>query len=130
MIADDEPTIRDVTRMILEDAGYEVITAGDGNEAIQKIMVEMPNLVLLDILMPGMDGFEVCRVLKSDSKTKQIPIVMFTVRSRADGYEYARQVGCDGYFTKPFAPNDLVAEVEKHLRLITLIKNSSQKDIH
>ena len=102
--------------MILEDAGYEVITAGDGNEAVQKVMVEMPDLVLLDILMPGMNGLEVCKVLKSDSKTKQIPIVMFTVRSRDEGDELARQIGCDGYFNKPFAPNDLVVEVEKHLR--------------
>jgi CheY-like chemotaxis protein len=115
MIVDDESRIRDLTRMILEDAGYEVITAGNGNEAIQKIMVEMPDLVLLHILMPEMNGLEVCKVLKSDPKTNQIPIVMFTVRSRDDGYELAREAGCDGYFNKPFAPNDLVAEVEKHL---------------
>ena len=116
MVVDDESRIRDLARMILEDKGYEVITVGNGNEAVQKITVEMPDLVLLDILMPGMNGFEVCKVLKSDPKTKQIPIVMFTVRSRDEGYELARQVGCDGYFNKPFAPHDLVAEVKKHLR--------------
>jgi len=115
LVVDDESTIRDLAQMILEDAGYRVVLAQNGKEALQKIQAEAPDLVLLDMVMPEMSGLEVCKRLKSDPKTKLIPVVMFTVLGRDTDVEKAKQGGCDSYFVKPFTPSYLVAEVKRHL---------------
>ena len=116
LVVDDEPTIRELAQIILQDEGYSVITAENGVDAIQKVRDEIPDLVLLDIVMPGMNGFEVCRILKTEAKAKFIPIVMFTVLGRDTDMKFAKESGCDGYFLKPFSPEDLIAEVKNRLR--------------
>ena len=116
LVVDDEPTIRELAQIILQDEGYSVITAENGVDAIQKVKDEMPDLVLLDIVMPGMNGNDVCRILKTEAKTKFIPIVMFTVLGRDKDMKLAGESGCAGYFLKPFSPEDLIAEVQKRLR--------------
>jgi DNA-binding response OmpR family regulator len=118
LVVDDEPTIRELAQIILQDEGYHVITAENGVEAIQKVKDEMPDLVLLDMVMPGMSGPEVCRALKAEAKVKFIPIVMFTVLGRDTDMKLAEQSGCSGYFVKPFTPQDLVAEVRSQLKRI------------
>ena len=116
LVVDDEPTIRELAQIILQDEGYSVITAENGVDAIQKVKDEIPDLVLLDVVMPGMNGLEVCRILKTEAETKFIPIVMFTVLGRDTDMKVAGESGCDGYFLKPFSPEDLIAEVKNRLR--------------
>ena len=114
LIVDDEESIRDLAQTILEDRGYEVITTANGSKAIEAFQLEQPDLVLLDICMPGMNGFEVCTVLKSQNFSKEVPVVMFTVSSGEDDRKLAKEGGCNGYFLKPFSSDDLVREVEKY----------------
>jgi two-component system alkaline phosphatase synthesis response regulator PhoP len=116
LVVDDEPRIRELTQMILEDKGYRVITAENGVEALQKAERETPDLVLLDVVLPGISGVEVCRILKSQAKTRSIPLVMFTVLGRDVDQRLAEESGCDGYFLKPFTPEDLFSEVKKYLK--------------
>ena len=117
LVVDDEPSIRDLVQMILENEGYHVITAGNGVEAIERVRSEKPDLVLLDVMMPAMNGFEVCRRLKDqDSNEDPVRIVMFTVLGSDLDRKFAEESGCDGFFVKPFAPEDLIVEVAKYLK--------------
>ena len=116
LVVDDEPRIRELTQMILEDKGYRVITAENGVEALLKAERETPDLVLLDVVLPGISGVEVCRILKSQAKTRSIPLVMFTVLGRDVDQRLAEESGCDGYFLKPFTPEDLSSEVKRYLK--------------
>lgn len=114
LVVDDEPRIRELTRMVLENEGYRVAVASDGVEAIEKSLVEAPDLVLLDLKLPKMDGFKACKAIKSQSsRARSTPVIAFTVldvdRKLID------EVGFDGYFKKPFAPEELVREVRKYL---------------
>ncbi len=113
LVVDDESSIRDLTSMILEDHGYMVITAENGTEAIEKFRREKPNLIFLDIRMPGISGFETCKELKRLNPTAKV--VIFTVSESEDDRKRAREMKCDGYFLKPFTAEDLIWEVEKQL---------------
>lgn len=123
LVADDEPDIRNLVRMILEGEGYQVFLASNGAEALQKVEIELPDLILLDVVMPAKSGWEVCKTLKSREKTKHIPIVIFSVLSTVLGDDVSRkraeEYGCDGYLAKPFTPDGLLAEVKKHLYRVT-----------
>jgi DNA-binding response OmpR family regulator len=125
MIVDDEADMVDAARMVLEMEGYEVVTAYGGEEALQKAESELPDLILLDQAMPGKTGVEVCRILKVNSKTKNIPVLIFTA-SGVDFESLVVEAGADGYFRKPFAPEDLVREVKKHLDQARARKSSDQ----
>ena len=116
LVVDDEPSIRELAQLILENEGYNVITAASGVETIQKATVEMPDLVLLDVVMPGVSGLDTCRMLKGEARTRSIPVIMFTVLGRENDRKQAEEAGCDGYFVKPFSPDSLLEEVKKHLR--------------
>jgi CheY-like chemotaxis protein len=115
LVVDDEPDPLNLTKRILERNGYRVFTASDGEEALQKVNAEPPDLILLDIVMQGKDGVEVCKILKSKPKTRRIPVVMFTVLGRDVDIKRATDAGCDGYVTRPFVTEDLLAEIKKHL---------------
>jgi len=115
LVVDDEPDPLSLTKRILERNGYRVFTASDGEEALQKVNAEPPDLILLDIVMQGKDGVEVCKILKSKPKTRRIPVVMFTVLGRDVDIKRATDAGCDGYVTRPFVTEDLLAEIKKHL---------------
>jgi CheY-like chemotaxis protein len=104
LVVDDEPAIREMTMMILEDYGYNVVTAGNGKEAIDEAQQNVPDLILLDIAMPDMNGIEACRTLKSQPKTRSIPVVIFTVMDDQESRQLAEQASCDGFFVKPFPP--------------------------
>ena len=114
MVVDDERDMVDAVKMVLEMEGYEVVVAYDGDEALQKVDAEMPDLILLDQMMPGKSGIEVCKILKSQAKTKHIPVLIFTA-SGLDIDDLVAEAQADGYFRKPFAPEDLLAEVRKRL---------------
>jgi len=99
----------------LEKNGYVVCSASNGDEALEKVESEKPNLILLDVVMPGKTGLEVCKILKSQPKTRSIPAVMFTALEREIDKEYARQAGADGFLGKPFTMDDLASAVHKFL---------------
>ena len=124
LVVDDEPAILDLARMILEDAGFSVRTAKDGVEALKRVADEPPALILLDMVMPGISGVEVCRILKSRVSTEPIPVVMFTVLGSESDRSNAQAAQCDGYLLKPFTQEALLAEIEKHLKTLDSPKTS------
>jgi len=130
LVVDDEPDIANLTKMILELEGYQVLVASDGVEALQKAKVELPDLILLDVILPAKTGLEVCKILKSQDRTKHIPVVIFTVLSKIIGNgvskKHADESGCDGYLAKPFTPEGLLTEVKKHLDQAKAQKFSGQ----
>ncbi|NWG09042.1 MAG: response regulator [Nitrososphaerales archaeon] len=101
--------------VILEGKGYEVITAKDGQEALKKVSVPKPDLIILDIIMPKMNGFEVCKKLKSDPETASIPILMFTVLGRDKDREQGLKAGADDYLIKPFSAEELINIIKNRL---------------
>ena len=116
MIVDDEPDVVDLVKIVLKSEGYEVVTANSGREALEKIGTEMPDLVLLDIMMPQMDGWEVYNHIKSNSKTKDIPVAMLTAKSQSiDKMIGLHVVQVDDYITKPFGRAELLERVKKIL---------------
>lgn len=102
---------------------YDILVALDGKSAIDIINEEKVDLILLDIMMPEMDGFEVCQILKSDDKTKDIPIIFITANNEEEAIEKAYEVGGNDYVTKPFKPKELKARVKRELELRTLIRD-------
>jgi DNA-binding response OmpR family regulator len=122
LVVEDEENIRNLSKMILEGEGYQVVTAADGEEALAKAETELPDLILLDVVLPGKHGHEVCRTLKDNVKTRNIPIVMCTVLGRDADVALSTKAGADGHFTKPFKSEGLIAEVKRHLD-----KSRSQK---
>lgn len=116
MIVDDEPDVVDLVKLVLKSEGYDVVTAGSGKEALEKIGKEMPDLVLLDIMMPGMDGWEVHQKIKSNPKTQGIPVAMLTAKSQSiDKMIGLHVVQVDDYITKPFGRSELLERVKKIL---------------
>jgi two-component system response regulator VicR len=116
LVVDDEPNILDLVGMILETEGYEVSKAQSGSECMTRIGKENPDLVLLDIMMPEMDGWVVYRKLKENPETKDIPVAMLTVKAGTIDKDMAMEViGVDDYITKPFTPDELLERVHKLL---------------
>jgi DNA-binding response OmpR family regulator len=113
LIADDEQGIRRLVRMTLESDDYEIIEASDGEEALVLARRELPELLLLDVMMPRMSGLEVCKLLKEADDTAGMTIFMLTARAQESDLRAARQVGCDGYFMKPFSPIALLRKVDE-----------------
>jgi DNA-binding response OmpR family regulator len=107
LIVDDEQFILMALTDAVENEGFICLTASDGEEALEVARREKPDLILLDIMMPKKDGFEVCKELKSDPETKHIPVVMLSAKSQAVDIEKGKQVGADDYVTKPFRPSTL-----------------------
>ena len=117
LIADDEEDVVTTLQFTLEKEGYQCLTAYDGKEALDKAKRENPDLIILDIMMPKMNGYEVSRLLKFDARFKHIPIVMLTARTQAKDKEIGRDTGADVYITKPFEMDDLVSTVHNILKL-------------
>ncbi|MEW6685690.1 MAG: response regulator [Candidatus Edwardsbacteria bacterium] len=112
MVVDDELDIVEFVKLVLEEADYRVITAITGEEALRKAQIEKPNLILLDIMMPEMDGWEVLKILKIDENTSQIPVAMLTARTEAKDRLMALQEEAIDYICKPFSPKELIERVE------------------
>ncbi len=113
LIADDEPHIRELVRMYLSKEGYEIESAVDGQDAVDKAQSGNPDLIVLDLMMPRLDGFEVTRILRERS---DVPILMLTVRKEDAIKVTGLELGADDYLTKPFNPKELVARVKAILR--------------
>jgi DNA-binding response OmpR family regulator len=113
LVVDDEPNIRDVLRQYLETAGYDVAGAADGQEALRAIAAATPDLIVLDLMLPGIDGMEVCRRVRASSAT---PILMLTARGDEPDKVEGFRAGADDYVTKPFSPREVVMRVQAILR--------------
>jgi len=111
LIAEDERDIRDLITYTLQFAGYEVVSAGDGEEAVQLTQQEKPDLVLLDVRMPRMTGYDACKAIKADEKTKGIPVVFLSAKGQEAEIEAGMQAGAVEYIVKPFSPDQLTARV-------------------
>jgi DNA-binding response OmpR family regulator len=113
LIVDDEQHIIDLAKMYLEVEGFKTASATDGRAALQKILADKPQLIVLDLMLPGMDGWEVCRRVRAES---DVPIIMLTARSDDIDRIVGLELGADDYLTKPFNPRELVARVKAILR--------------
>jgi CheY-like chemotaxis protein len=113
LVADDEPSIRALVRVTLELDGHTILEASDGIEALASARGEHPRLVLLDIMMPGLDGLQVCRTLKADPSTADIVVIMLTAQAQQRDRDRGVAAGADDYVTKPFSPLDLERMVEQ-----------------
>jgi twitching motility two-component system response regulator PilG len=116
LVVDDSPTIQKVVSVTLEAHGHEVVTASDGMEALSKLRTIKPDLVLLDITMPHMDGYQLCKILRSNDLTRQVPIVMLSGKDGLFDKMRGRMAGAASYITKPFAPSALPPLVEKYCK--------------
>jgi len=116
LVVDDEPDIVETIKFRLVNAGFEVITAGDGEEALKKVREENPDLVLLDILLPKKDGYAVCQEIKSNPSLETIPVIMVTIKGeKEDKFRALIDIGANGYITKPFDSDKLVQQVKEIL---------------
>ncbi len=120
LIADDELVMRDLLKEALEkleDKGVELLTADNGEEAIESIRTEKPELVILDVMMPGMDGFEVCNIIKNELGMKDVYVLMLTTEGQEFNKQKSIEVGTDIFMTKPFDPDEIAEKVAKILEI-------------
>ena len=131
LVVDDEEDVLELVKYNLEKNGYRVTTASTGEEAISKARSIVPNLVLLDLMLPGIDGLEVCKQLKSNPKTEQVPVIMLTAKGEESDVVVGLEVGADDYITKPFSPKVLIARIRRILhRSIAQQRDSFPVKIH
>lgn len=116
LVVEDEPDIRELVRYNLEQAGFRVIEAQEGEEALRRVAADDPSLIILDLMLPQGDGLEVCRILRARAETAALPIVMLTARAGEVDRVLGLEFGADDYITKPFSPRELVARVRAVLR--------------
>ncbi len=116
LIVDDESEIRHIARVMLEKHGYEVFEAKSGAECLKMLTGEKPGLILLDIMMPGEDGWEILKKIKAANETKDIPIAMFTVKSGKEHIKKSMELGADAHINKPFESKELLDTVKKLIR--------------
>jgi two-component system cell cycle response regulator DivK len=115
LLVDDDRDTRVVFRTILEHYGFEVLEAGEGREALRVARQQIPHLVLLDLSLPVLDGWEVARTLKGESRTSSIPIVAFSAHALESARRRALEAGCDSFLVKPILPREVVQEVQRLL---------------
>ncbi len=113
LVVDDEPQARSMMRLILVRAGYDVLEAKDGYEALDEVERQVPDLMILDIMMPGIDGFYVCQRLRADDRTAELPIIVLSAKTDADSIERGKEVGATMYLTKPVSPDELTRHVRE-----------------
>ena len=118
LVVDDYQDAREMYAEYLQFSGFRVAEARNGNEALEQAFALKPDLILMDLSLPGMDGWEATRVLKADDRTKSIPVVALTGHALAGASEGAKKAGCDSFVTKPCLPDDLVVEVRRMLNAV------------
>jgi two-component system phosphate regulon response regulator PhoB len=116
LVVDDESEAVELVEFNLKQSGYEVVTAADGEEALKKAKLNSPALVVLDLMLPEIDGLEVCKLLRRDPATAQIPILMLTAKAAEIDRVLGLEIGADDYVTKPFSPRELVLRIKKILQ--------------
>jgi CheY-like chemotaxis protein len=118
LVVDDYQDAREMYAEYLQFSGFRVAEARNGNEAVEQAFALHPDLILMDLSLPGMDGWEATRQLKSDERTRHIPVVALTGHALAGASEGAKKAGCDSFVTKPCLPDDLVVEVRRMLNAV------------
>ncbi len=116
VVIEDEPDILEVMRYNLTREGYDVLSCENGEEGLAMVRAESPDLVVLDLMLPGQDGIEICRILKQEEATRFIPIIMVTAKGEESDVVLGLGVGADDYLTKPFSPKELIARIKAVLR--------------
>ncbi len=127
LIVEDEKDIRELLEHYLKREGFETQAAGDGESGLRKVKQEKFDLVLLDLMLPGMDGLELCRSLRSQPQTAAIPIIMVTAKGEESDRVVGLELGADDYITKPFSPREVVARVKALLRRVEQPKSRDMK---
>jgi two-component system alkaline phosphatase synthesis response regulator PhoP len=122
LVVDDETYIVELVKFNLEKEGYQVVVAFDGIHALEMVKEENPHLILLDIMLPSMDGLEVCRTLKQDPNYNTIPIIMLTAKGEEFDTVLGLEMGADDYIKKPFSPREMVARVKARLRALKILE--------
>ena len=112
LVVDDEEYIQHILNFSFGAEGYEVVTASDGEEGVSKAKDEKPDVIVMDIMMPKMDGYEACKQIKTDPQTKDIPVILLTAKGRDADRKLGSEVGADDYVVKPFSPGRLIERVE------------------
>ena len=131
LIVDDEEDVLELLRFNLDKNGYAVQSANSGENALSAIKTKLPDLILLDLMLPGIDGLQVCKKLKSDPKTENIPIIMLTAKGEESDIVTGLELGADDYVTKPFSPKVLIARARRLLnRAITKDLEKATINIH
>ena len=123
LVVDDEKAILELIQVNLEQSGFQVTTVKTGETALKKARSIEPDLIVLDLMLPGIDGLDVCRILKSDKETEDISVIMLTAKGSEEDIVKGLELGADDYLTKPFSPKVLVARIK------ALIRRNSKKDI-
>lgn len=118
LVVEDDPTISELIKYNLQKEGFRVLAVSDGEKALERIQASPPHLVILDLLLPKLDGLAVCRELRGDPRTKAVPVLMLTARTEEMDKLAGFEAGADDYLTKPFSPRELVARVKALLRRI------------
>jgi DNA-binding response OmpR family regulator len=116
LVVDDEPDALELIEFNLKSAGYDVVTALDGEQALKKARDLLPKLIILDLMLPEVDGIEVCKILRRDQRTSGIPIIMLTAKAAEVDRVLGLELGADDYVTKPFSPRELILRVKRLLR--------------
>jgi DNA-binding response OmpR family regulator len=129
LVIEDDPATSRLVDYSLRHEGFEVVRASNGLEGIRKAHTEAPDLVILDVMLPGLDGFEICHRLKSDAATARLPIMMFSAKAQEIDKTTGLKVGADEYLTKPAAPAEIVGRVQKLLAKSDLAA-PARKDAH
>jgi len=116
LVVDDEEYIQHILNFSFGAEGYEVITAADGEEAVKIARSEKPDIIVLDIMMPKMDGYEACKQIKADPQTQDIPVILLTAKGREVDRKLGAEAGADDYVVKPFSPGRLIERVEGFIK--------------
>ena len=115
LIVEDEESLLKLESILLSSKGYNVTGVMDGKSALEEVTLNKPDLVILDIMLPEMDGFEVCRRIKENPDTRHVPVVMLTAKKNSQDVAHGQQVGCDAYITKPFKSSKVLDTIQELL---------------
>ncbi len=116
LLVDDEQALVEMMTLRLEANGYQIIPAHDGQTALKLARSERPDLIILDVMLPKMDGYKVCALLKKDSRYAKIPILLFTAKAQSEDRKVGEEAGADGYVTKPFEPQVLLSKIAEFIK--------------
>ena len=117
LVVDDEPDLRNLLRVILERSGYDVTLAEDGQQALRHMTTERPHLVLCDVVMPRLDGYQTLAAIRSNPRTRDVPVLMLSAKGQPQDVRRALEAGADGYIIKPFRRPQLLSEVQRCLEI-------------